>query len=87
MSYAGDIWCSSCGMLRYLLAFLGLVASALDYMLRFNLSVTIVAMMNTTHTQDVNTTSYACPAAFNASRDAQKTTVEREDKDAVLTPC
>lgn len=61
-------------MLRYLLVVLGLLGCCLDYMLRFNISVAIVSMVNTTHTQDVNTTSYKCPAAINASSAAQKTT-------------
>ncbi|MPC48774.1 Vesicular glutamate transporter 3 [Portunus trituberculatus] len=65
--------CSFCGYLRYLLVFLGLLGSGMDYMLRFNVSVAIVSMVNNSATYSINS-SYACPAALNASSDAQGTT-------------
>ncbi|KAG0714108.1 Sialin [Chionoecetes opilio] len=71
-----SIWCSCCGYLRYLLVFLALLGCGIENMLRFNISVAIVAMVNNSVANDgihVNS-SYACPAARNASRDAQGTT-------------
>ncbi|KAK8396916.1 hypothetical protein O3P69_005126 [Scylla paramamosain] len=65
--------CSFCGYLRYLLVFLGLLGCGMDYMLRYNISVAIVAMVNNSATFSVNS-SYACPAASNASSDAQSST-------------
>ncbi|XP_045121943.1 vesicular glutamate transporter 3-like isoform X2 [Portunus trituberculatus] len=68
-----NLMCSFCGYLRYLLVFLGLLGSGMDYMLRFNVSVAIVSMVNNSATYSINS-SYACPAALNASSDAQGTT-------------
>lgn len=68
-----DIMCSFCGYFRYMVVFLGLLANALDYLTRYNISVAIVAMVNNSDTYNVNS-SYACPAAPNASREAQSTT-------------
>lgn len=61
---------SECGSLqtRHVLVFLGMVGVAVDYFVRYSISVAIVAMVanphtptNTTHDQEI------CPAAVNAS--------------------
>lgn len=54
---------------RYVVVLLGLLGSMMDYLVRYGLSMAIVAMVNTTH--PVNHTDLptdgACPAALNAS--------------------
>ena len=83
---AGNLMCSFCGYLRYLLVFLGLLACGMDYMLRYNISVAIVSMVNNSATYSINS-SYACPAAFNASSDAQRSTVTHAIPSVSLALC
>nr|XP_045593748.1 sodium-dependent phosphate transport protein 3-like [Procambarus clarkii] len=55
--------------LRYVVVFLGLLGSTIDYLVRNSISVAIVAMVNTTHTKGAAMPD-ACPAAINTSYNA-----------------
>lgn len=55
---------------------LGLLGCTVDYLLKFSISVAIVAMVNNTHVANSSTTKdQSCPAAFNASHNAAATMV------------
>ncbi|XP_050732750.1 sialin-like isoform X2 [Eriocheir sinensis] len=59
--------------IRHVVVVLGLLGCMLDYLMRFGLSVAIVAMVNTTVIQPVGnhsvTPDHACPAALNGTSD------------------
>ncbi|KAG0727141.1 Sialin [Chionoecetes opilio] len=54
--------------IRHVVVGLGLLGCLLDYLMRFGLSMAIIAMVNTTHTTN-HTVDNACPAALNGSHD------------------
>ncbi|XP_045122126.1 sialin-like isoform X2 [Portunus trituberculatus] len=56
--------------IRYMVVVLGLLGCMLDYLMRFGLSVAIIAMTNSTRPVSQNfTPDHACPAAVNGSDD------------------
>ena len=54
--------------IRYVVVVLGLLGCMLDYLMRFGLSVAIIAMTNATQAGNRNVTpDHACPAALNGT--------------------